>query len=96
LTQVAQSMLKSSPYNDTHWYNPRYASLYRQAEAEPDISKRTDIIHEMQTMEWNEGGYLGYAFFGVVDAYRSNVHGLIPSKTGWSLGNYDFSGAWRS
>jgi peptide/nickel transport system substrate-binding protein len=96
LTQVAQSMLKSSPYNDTHWYDQRYASLYRQAEAEADIAKRTDIIHEMQTMEYNEGGYLGYAFFGVVDAHRSNVHGLIPSKTGWSLGNYDFSGAWLS
>lgn len=94
LTQVAQSMLRTSPYNDTHWYNTRYASLYRQAEAEADLKKRYDIIHEMQTMEWNEGGYLSYAFFGVVDAHRTNVKGLIPSKTGWSLGNYDFTGAY--
>lgn len=94
LTQVAQSMLKDSPYNDTHWYDEHYASLYRQAEAEADTAKRYDIIHEMQKMEWNEGGYLGYAFFGVVDAHSKKVHGLVPAKTGWSLGNYDFSGAW--
>src|SRR4029077_1336510 len=33
LGQVAQSLLPTSPFNETHWSLPRYGSLYRQGDA---------------------------------------------------------------
>ena len=40
LSQVAQSLLKSAPYNECHWDDPRYDALYGEAIATVDNQKR--------------------------------------------------------
>jgi peptide/nickel transport system substrate-binding protein len=95
-TQVSLSMLPNSPFNETHWNDSQYTALYHEAEAELDSAKRRELAWEMQKIEWNNGGYLIYSYFDIVDGYRDNVHGLVPSEVGWSLGNYGFDRVWLS
>ena len=45
-----------SPYNETHFNDSKYIKLYDEAVATLDVSKRTEIAHEMQMIDYNEGG----------------------------------------
>ena len=96
LPQVSLATLPSASFNETHWDNSRYNSLYAQAIAAVDASLRTEIAHEMQQIEYNEGGYIIPFFPPVIDGYSPNVGGLVPSKIGLSLNAYDFKNVWLS
>ena len=88
--------LPTAPFNETHWHNDRYDSLYSQAIATVDDSLRTELAHEMQRIDYTEGGYIIPFFPPVIDGYGSNVNGLVPSKGGLSLNSYDFKQLWLS
>jgi peptide/nickel transport system substrate-binding protein len=90
LTQVAQSMLPGSPYNETHNDNPRYTSLYMQANAAADSGLRKEIIHEMQLIDFDQGGYIIPAFTDTLDAYSSKLTGYSQCGLGEPLSNYGF------
>jgi len=90
LPQVANCTLSTSPFNETHFNNPRYASLHLEALRTVDDSKRAEICHEMQMIDYNEGGYIIPFFPPVIDGYAPNIQGLLPSKAGVSLNNYQF------
>jgi peptide/nickel transport system substrate-binding protein len=92
--QVNQATLPGSPYNETHFANPRYISLYKQAQATLDVAKRTQISHEMQMIDYNEGGYIIPFFPAVIDGYAPKVHGIVKSKLGASLNSWDFEHMW--
>jgi peptide/nickel transport system substrate-binding protein len=90
LAQVAESMLKASPFNETHTYNARYTNLYNQANATASPSLRKEIIHEMQSYDFNEGGYIIPAYIDVLDAYSEKITGYTAGKVGQPLSNFDF------
>ena len=96
LPQVSLATLPTASFNETHWDNSRYNSLYAQAIATTDTSLRTELAHEMQQIEYNEGGYIIPFFPPVIDGFGTNVGGLVPSKSGLSLGAYDFKKVWLS
>jgi peptide/nickel transport system substrate-binding protein len=90
LAQVAESMLKASPFNETHTSNPHYTNLYNQANATASPSLRKEIITEMQTFDFNEGGYIIPAYIDVLDAYSDTITGYTAGKVGQPLSNFDF------
>ena len=90
LTQVAQSMLPGSPYNETHTSNPHYTSLYNQANATANAGLRKEILYEMQKYDFNQGGYIIPAFTDTLDAYSTKITGYAPSRLGQPLMNYGF------
>ena len=94
--QVNQATLPGSPYNETHFNNPRYKTLYAQALATLDVTKRTEIAHEMQMIDYNEGGYIIPFFPAVIDGYSPNVNGIVKSKLGASFNSWDFEHMWLS
>ena len=69
---------------------------HAQATATTDASLSTELAHEMQQIEYNEGGYIIPFFPPVIDGFGTNVGGLVPSKIGLSLNAYDFKGVWLS
>jgi peptide/nickel transport system substrate-binding protein len=73
--QVNQATLPASPFNETHFNNAKYKNLYAQGLATLDVSKRTEIAHEMQMIDYNEGGYIIPFFPSVIDGYAANVNG---------------------
>jgi peptide/nickel transport system substrate-binding protein len=94
LGQVFQSSLPSSPFNETHWGNEAYSKLYAEAQATVDPAKRCDILHRMQKIDFEQGGYIIPAFNQNVDLMAANVQGFEPAATGISLGNFGFQSAW--
>ena len=88
MAQVAQGNLPDAPYNQTHWNDPRWIDLYTQAKAELDESKRTSIVHDMQKLQWEEGGEIIWSFANQVDAVSTKVSGIEPAKSGIPLMSY--------
>jgi peptide/nickel transport system substrate-binding protein len=90
LTQVAQGDLPESPFNETHWEEPRFIDLIQQARAEVDDAKRADILHEAQTMQYEQGGYIIQYFSNIIDAHSAKLGGFVEAKCGFPFGNYWF------
>jgi peptide/nickel transport system substrate-binding protein len=90
LTQVAQSMLPSSPYNETHNNNAHYTGLYNQANATANEGLRKEILNEMQQYDFAQGGYIIPAFTDTLDAYSTKITGYGQSRLGQPLMNYGF------
>jgi peptide/nickel transport system substrate-binding protein len=82
LNQVAAGSLPSSPYNETHWPDTgdqKFLALYNQAVKTIDRTKQTELIHEMQKLEYDNGGYIIWGFSTLLDGYATKVQGF---KTG--------------
>lgn len=92
--QVGLGMLPNSPYNETHFDNPTYNKLYNEGLAKVDDAARYAIAHEMQTIDYDEGGYIIPYFPGVIDAASPKIGGVVPSKTGIPLSNFAFKKFW--
>jgi peptide/nickel transport system substrate-binding protein len=90
LAQVAQSMLPTSPFNETHWSLPRYVSLYKQANETASPALRREIEHEMQLIDFNEGGYIIPAFIDALDAYSTKITGYSAARVGQPLSDFNF------
>jgi peptide/nickel transport system substrate-binding protein len=88
LSQVAQGDLPDSPFNETHWKDPKFLDLIQQARAEVDEAKRKDILHEAQTMQYEQGGYIIQYFSNIIDAYSAKLGGFVEAKCGFPFGNY--------
>lgn len=91
LTQVAQGDLPESPFNETHWPpDAKFTDLIKQARGEADDAKRADILHEAQTMQYEEGGYIIQYFSNIIDAHSATLGGFVEAKCGFPFGNYWF------
>jgi peptide/nickel transport system substrate-binding protein len=91
LTQVGQSMLPGSPYNETHNDDAHYTSLYNQANATANEGLRKEILYEMQQIDFTQGGYIIPAFTDTLDAYSTKITGYAQSRLGQPLMNYGFA-----
>jgi len=94
LSQVAQGSLSKSPFNETHWNDPAYVALYNKANATVDPARRCKIIHQMQMIDFERGGYIIAAYNKQLDLMSSKVNGFAPAGTGVPLGNAGWEGAW--
>jgi peptide/nickel transport system substrate-binding protein len=90
LGQVSESMLPASPFNETHWNNPHYISLYKQANATTSAATRKQIEYEMQMIDFTEGGYIIPAYIDALDAYSTKITGYSAAKVGQPLSDFDF------
>src|SRR5205823_7231779 len=98
LPQVSNSMLPAgppyiTPYNETHWPptsgpGSNYIDLYKQDRAEVDKSKRCDIIHQMQTIEYNYDKYIIPFFNNLVDSYSTKMSRFVPGKSTQNLDSF--------
>jgi peptide/nickel transport system substrate-binding protein len=91
LAQVAQSMLgTNSPFNETHTDNSTLTQLYSRANATLDVSARKAIEYEMQSYDFNNGGYIIPAYIDTLDAYSTKITGYSANVSGLPLSGVDF------
>jgi len=87
-------MLSGSPFNETHTNDPGYAKLYDQANATASGSAlEKELLNEMQSFDFNEGGYIIPCYVDALDAYSTKIAGFRAAKIGqpcqtstWSTG----------
>jgi peptide/nickel transport system substrate-binding protein len=80
--------------NETHFDNSRYISLYNQAIRLVSEADRIPLCHEMQMIDYTEGGLIIPFFETLIDGYAKRVHGVKPCASGVSFNNWDVSGYW--
>jgi peptide/nickel transport system substrate-binding protein len=95
-SQVQDGMLRTSPYNESHWYDTKWAAAFRRAQEIPDAAKRNAAYKALQVPLWNTNGYVVFAFYNTVDAASSKLRGIVPNiSSGFSnLGAFDFKDHW--
>ena len=77
----------ASVVNTTHFNDPAFNSLFNQASRQLDPRKRTQIVHAMQKIQYERGGYIIWSFQNSVDAYSNKLGGIQRvDKTAWGLG----------
>jgi peptide/nickel transport system substrate-binding protein len=92
--EVGLATLASGPFNETHFNDAKYAKLYGQGLATTNQATRTEITHEMQTIDYNTGGYIIPCFIPIIEALSTKVHGDKPGKSGLSFNNWDLKSLW--
>jgi peptide/nickel transport system substrate-binding protein len=93
VTHWSKSMAPGAEFNETHWKDPEWASLYNQLLAQPDVGKQKELSYEMEKIEWERGGYLDWGFYPLLDGLSHHVRGIEPNRGG-PLGGGIFSRAW--
>jgi peptide/nickel transport system substrate-binding protein len=88
LAQCALATLKDATYNETHFDNPRYEALYRQALGTVDLKKRCALIKEMQRIDYEQGGLIIPWFKNQVSAYSAKIGGLKIDRGTLDLNKY--------
>jgi peptide/nickel transport system substrate-binding protein len=92
--QCCLSMTKTAGQNEQHWSDPQWDSLWNELNKTSDPGKYQDVVHEMQSVEYQRGGYLIPGFFNEVDAVASDVNGLGVDNTIGPFGGPHFELGW--
>jgi len=82
LAQAGMGSMPNAIYNETHWDHPEWLAIVEEAFKTVDDTKRNELITEAATIEYNEGGYIIYAFDNQVDSYSAKVAGAVPDFSG--------------
>ena len=83
LPQASLGSTKTAPWNETHWgTDPKWSSLYEEAMRTVDDTKRNELIREMETIEYDTGGYIIYQFNILLDAYSDKLGGVVADNWG--------------
>ncbi len=89
LSQAIACALPTSPYNETHFSDPRFADLIGAARRSTDPARRRTLMQDAQRIEYETGGFIIWAFANQVDGYGADVHGLVPARE-QALSSYRF------
>ncbi len=89
LTMAGESSVPTAPFNENHFDNPRYNALYAESLGTINPTRQRELVQEMQTIDWNEGGYVIPYFPPFIDAHGKNVRGVVPGKE-LPLTNFQF------
>jgi peptide/nickel transport system substrate-binding protein len=77
---------RQAPYNETHWKNAKSEKLLGEAIAASNTNTAREKWHEVQRMQFEQGGYIIYADTDYLDGLAKQVRGLNPSKAYWCDG----------
>ena len=84
LAQAGMGTVPGALYDETHWAKtrPDYMKLVNEAYTTVDEAKRNELITAASTMEYEDGGYIIYAFDNQVDAHSPKIAGGVPDFSG--------------
>lgn len=89
---LASAMHTDAPFavaNKTNFHDPRFTALFTQAMAQPDIDKRSALVHQAQQIQYDNGGMLIWAYADLLDGFSTRVGGATAEKTLFSTWRFD-------
>lgn len=96
---VGEVMLPTSASNETHWpdkANANYVDLASKARTTLDPAARQEIFNEMQLIEWENGGYINWAYPTMFNAVSNDVAGFVGNGYKPLAPLEDFGNGFRS
>ncbi len=79
----------SSPNNKTNFHDARFGKLFTQAMAEPDIARRSTLVHEAQRIQYDKGGLLIWGFVDILDGVSNKVGGIASERSHFPTWRFD-------
>ena len=84
-----QALFSDAVWNETHWRDKEYDRMIREAQGAPSEDEATERWHEIQQVQYDEGGYIVWTNQNLVDAAAKNVNGVVPSSF-FNLGGWNY------
>lgn len=88
-----QALMSDAAWNETHWRDKGYDALIRQAQGATSEAEAAELWHQVQQIQYDDGGYLVWANLDLVDAAANNVRGIVPSSY-YYLGGFTYRDFW--
>jgi peptide/nickel transport system substrate-binding protein len=88
-----QALASDAVWNETHWRDPSFDALIRQAQGATNEDEAVELWHQIQEIQYEEGGYIGWANQNIVDAAANNVRGMEPNAF-FNLGGWNYRDVW--
>jgi peptide/nickel transport system substrate-binding protein len=83
-----------APWNDTHFNNDAFEKLLKDARAELDEAKRSQMYGEMQTIVHDDGGLIAPIIPNNIWALSKRVKHADAISTAWELDGWQFISRW--
>jgi peptide/nickel transport system substrate-binding protein len=84
-----QALLSDAVWNETHWRDPNFDKMIREAQGAPDEETAAELWHAIQEIQYERGGYIVWANQNLVDGAAQNVQGITPSSF-FNLGGWNY------
>jgi peptide/nickel transport system substrate-binding protein len=94
LANAAGATVPNAPFNATFFNDEEYGKIYQAAVATADQKEQTDLVHEMQQIDYDRGGNIIPVFYPIIDATSTRIGGMSKDVSGWPLGNWNFKELW--
>ena len=88
-----QSLLSDAIWNETHWRDPAFDKLIRAAQGATDEATALDLWHQVQQIQYDQGGYIVWGNVDVLDAAANHVKGIAASAW-FNLGGWAYRDVW--
>lgn len=83
LNNYSLALLKDSVLNESHFFDDDFDRLFSRARGETDPALAQQLWNQVQEIQYNKGGNLGWAYARNVDAVSNNVRGFGGKGQGW-------------
>ena len=94
MTVSAASTIPTAPFPTTRQDIPEYNDLYDEALRTVDEAARADLIHRMQEIQYEEGGFIIFGHINLSDVVNANVNGFESGlKAARSYNNFELNRA---
>lgn len=67
--------------NKTNFDDPKFAELFHAALSEPDLARRSRLVHQAQAIQHESGGILLWGFTNTLDGIGPRVGGAKAEQT---------------
>jgi peptide/nickel transport system substrate-binding protein len=92
-TFYGPAMLKNAPYDETHWKSAEFDRQCAAAIATSDHAEATERWLIPQKVQYDQGGYIGWANTNWVDGLSKRLRGVVGNPF-WNLGCFDYRNWW--
>ena len=79
----------TSSGNKTHFKDPEFGKLFTEALAQPDLAKRTELVHAAQRIQHERGGLLIWGFSNTLDGISTRIGGVEAENSHFPTWRFD-------
>ena len=89
----SQALDSKAVWNETHFKHASFDALMRKATGATTVEQATALWLKVQKIQYERGGYIGWANQNIVDAASNKIKGMVPSAF-FNLGGWDYRDVW--
>ena len=89
----SQALASDAVWNETHFKVPTFDKMVRQAIGARTVDQATEQWLKVQNVQYERGGYIGWANQNIVDAASNKVKGVKASAF-FNLGGFNYRDVW--